>query len=86
MKRYRIEICRVGVVVKVFETDDFETAKSFYNSYTDRIGCSTELYIDGERIRYGRAWDMMSEGTFYLDYRSEKTKRLSAREEKRIWD
>ena len=79
MTKYKIQICRVGVVVKEFCTDDFEEARRFYRKYTDRIGCSTELFIDGKRLRYIDAWKLMSVGYGFLDFRSEENLKKKAK-------
>ena len=78
MEEYQIESYRFGERVKVFSTTDFLQAKRFYRKYTDREDCSTELLINGVRLKYGQAWDLMSPGYLYLDFRSEKRRRQDA--------
>ena len=77
MEVYQIEIYRFGERVKVFSTTDFAKAKQFYRKYTDREDCSTELYINGVRLKYGQAWDLMSPGVliFGFPFRGTKAKR-----------
>ena len=75
MSKYKIEICHMGQVVREFFTDDLTKAQKIYGKYTDRPDCSTELYIDGKRLRYIDAWEVMAVGFGFLDFRSEETRR-----------
>jgi len=85
MSKYKIEIRHLGIVVREFFTDDLEKAKKIYQRFTVKDNCSTELYIDGRRLRYIDAWELMEVKLDYLDFRSEAVRQ---REGKGcgIWD
>lgn len=85
MSRYKIEIRHLGEVVREFFTDDLEKAKKIYQRFTAKDNCSTELYIDGRRLRYIDAWELMEVKLDYLDFRSEKMRQQNGKEED-LWD
>lgn len=76
--RYRIEIWRNGRMSFAEEFDEFLPAQRFYLKYCGRDDGSTELYIDGERLRYIEAWRLMCRRMSFLDFRQDRREPLCA--------
>ena len=76
--RYRIEIWRNGRLSFAEEFDQFYPARRFYLKYWSRDDGSTELYIDGERLRYIDALRLMRVRMPLLDFREDRRTPLCA--------